>query len=51
MLNSIEALFDGQVFHPDQPVTLKANTRVRIIVENLSSEENYSRIFEFRRTF
>ena len=40
MLNSIEALFDGQVFHPDQPVTLKANTRVRIIIENLSSEEN-----------
>jgi predicted DNA-binding antitoxin AbrB/MazE fold protein len=40
MLNSIEALFDGKVFHPDQPVALKANTRVRIIIENLSSEEN-----------
>ncbi|NES85657.1 MAG: antitoxin family protein [Moorea sp. SIO2B7] len=40
MLKSIEALFDGQVFHPDKPVSLKANTRVRIIIENLSSEEN-----------
>ena len=40
MLNSIEALFDGQVFHPDRPISLKANTRVRIIIENLSAEEN-----------
>jgi hypothetical protein len=30
MLNSIQALFDGQVFHPEQPVALKANTRVRL---------------------
>ena len=40
MLNSIDALFDGKVFHPEQPVTLKANTRVRIIVDNLSDENN-----------
>ena len=36
MLNSIEALFYGQVFHPDRPVELKPNTRVRIIIENVS---------------
>ena len=40
MLNSINALFDGKVFHPEQPVRLKANTRVRIIVDNLSDENN-----------
>jgi predicted DNA-binding antitoxin AbrB/MazE fold protein len=40
MLNSIDALFDGKVFHPEQPVRLKANTRVRIIVDNLSDENN-----------
>ncbi|MBR8834124.1 MAG: antitoxin family protein [Stigonema ocellatum SAG 48.90 = DSM 106950] len=45
MLNAIDALFDGQVFHPEQPVTLKANTRVRIIIENLSSEEKESTSF------
>ena len=44
MLNSIEAVFDGQVFHPDQPVSLKANTRVRIIIENLSSAEQEKRL-------
>lgn len=40
MLNSIDALFDGKVFHPEQPVTLKANTRVRIIIDNKSDENN-----------
>ena len=39
MVSTIEAVFDGKVFHPDQPVTLKPNTRVRIIIENLSSQE------------
>ena len=40
MLNSIDAVFDGKVFHPEQPVTLKANTRVRIVIDNLSDENN-----------
>ena len=40
MLNSIDALFDGKVFHPEQPVTLKSNTRVRIVFDNLSDENN-----------
>ncbi|NCR13273.1 MAG: hypothetical protein GPJ24_10465 [Microcystis aeruginosa SX13-11] len=40
MLNSIDALFDGKVFHPEQPVTLRANTRVRISIDNLSDENN-----------
>lgn len=40
MLNSIDALFDGKVFHPEQPVTLKSNTRVRIVFDSLSDENN-----------
>ena len=39
MLHSIDALFDGQVFHPDRPIELKPNTRVRIIIENFSPAE------------
>lgn len=33
MAETIEALFDGKVFHPDQPVKLRPNTRVKIQVE------------------
>jgi len=33
MSRIIDATFDGSVFHPTQPVDLKPNTRVRIIVE------------------
>lgn len=39
MLNSIDALFDGQVFHPDRPVKIEPNTRVRIIIEKVSPAE------------
>jgi len=34
MSRTIDATFDGSVFHPAQPVDLKPNTRVRIIVED-----------------
>ncbi len=40
MVNTIEALFDGKVFYPQKPVNLKANTRVRIIIEDLLPEED-----------
>jgi len=33
MSRTIDATFDGNVFHPTQPVDLKPNTRVKIIVE------------------
>lgn len=33
MPRTIDATFDGTVFHPAQPVDLKPNTRVKIIVE------------------
>ncbi|MFH1906897.1 MAG: antitoxin family protein [Chloroflexota bacterium] len=33
MVKTIEALFDGVVFRPVEPITLKPNTRVRITIE------------------
>ena len=37
MIKSVEATFDGEVFRPDEPVELEANTRVRITVESTST--------------
>ncbi len=33
MSQTLDATFDGNVFHPDAPVELKPNTRVRITIE------------------
>ena len=33
MVKTIEALFDGTVLHPDEPLALAPNTRVRITIE------------------
>lgn len=38
MTDSIRATYDGTVFHPDTPVALKPNTRVRIAVEEVQDE-------------
>ena len=35
MIKTIEAVFDGKVLHPEDPLTLKPNTRVRITIETL----------------
>lgn len=37
MNTAIEAVFDGNVFLPVKPLTLKPNSRVRIVVEILST--------------
>lgn len=33
MTQSLDAVFDGKVLRPDQPLDLKPNTRVRITIE------------------
>jgi len=33
MVRTIEALFDGAVFHPAEPIVLEPNTRVWIVIE------------------
>ena len=35
MIKTIEAIFDGKVLRPDDPLTLKPNTRVRITIETV----------------
>jgi predicted DNA-binding antitoxin AbrB/MazE fold protein len=39
MIHTIEALFDGSVFHPQEPVDIEADTRVRIVVAPIPHEE------------
>jgi hypothetical protein len=36
MPQTLEAVFDGEVLCPQEPLQLKPNTRVRIVVESLS---------------
>ena len=38
MIQTVDALFDGNILHPEVPLNLKAGTRVRIIVETLFPE-------------
>lgn len=33
MSQTLDAVFDGNVFRPDQPIALEPNTRVRITIE------------------
>lgn len=33
MTKTLEAIFDGKVFHPDEPPELEPDTRVRITIE------------------
>ena len=39
MSHTMEAVFDGKVLLPAEPIPLEPNTRVRITVEPISSEE------------
>ena len=35
MVKTIDAIFDGRVLHPEEPMALEPNTRVRITVETV----------------
>ena len=45
MVHTIEAVFDGTVLRPDEPLRIEANTRVRITVETLPVQESRPRSF------
>jgi hypothetical protein len=36
MTQTIEAIFDGKVIRPDQPLALAVNTRVRVTIEPIA---------------
>ncbi len=39
MIKTVEALFDGTVFRPAEPIALAPNTRVRMTIETIPSAE------------
>ncbi len=45
MTKSVEAVFDGQVLRPEEPLELKPNTRVRITIEVTPASERKTRSF------
>ena len=48
MVKTIEAVFDGQVLRPEDPLVLEPNTRVRITIETM--EPTPERTSSFLRT-
>jgi predicted DNA-binding antitoxin AbrB/MazE fold protein len=45
MSQTLDAIFDGNVFRPDQPIELEPNTRVRITIEPTQTSEKNSESF------
>lgn len=45
MSRTVEAVFDGEVIRPDEPLDLEPNTRVRITVEDKLTAEPKRRSF------
>ncbi len=45
MSHTLKATFDGNVFRPDEPVGLRPNTRVRLIVEPAEDPERRPQSF------
>jgi hypothetical protein len=45
IVETIEAIFDGEILRPENPLTLEPNTRVRITVETLEPTTRESRSF------
>ena len=45
MIKNIEAVFDGAVFRPAEPLELAPNTRVRITVEDASEIQDFGSSF------
>lgn len=39
MVRTIEAIFDGRVLRPENPLSLEPNTRVRITIETVEPNE------------
>ncbi len=42
MTKTLEATFDGKVLHPDEPLELAPDTRVRITIETTDESEKQS---------
>ena len=49
MVKTIEAVFDGSVLRPEEPLTLKANTRVRLTIETLPEKKTSASFLQTAR--
>jgi hypothetical protein len=45
MVKTVEAVFDGKVFHLTEQIKLAPNTRVRMIIETILSDEGETASF------
>lgn len=45
MVKTIEAIFDGKVFRPNDPLGLEPNTRVRLTIETVQAEPSKVKSF------
>ncbi|NOX63040.1 MAG: antitoxin family protein [Chloroflexi bacterium] len=45
MVKTVEAIFDGKAFLPTEPITLKPNTRVKVTIETLQSDNDEAASF------
>lgn len=45
MSKTIEAVFDGEVLRPQEPLELPPNTKVRITIEESTTAKPYSKSF------
>ena len=45
MSKTLEAVFDGEVLRPDEPIELEPNTRVRLTIESVDSSEKQPESF------
>jgi predicted DNA-binding antitoxin AbrB/MazE fold protein len=50
MVKTVEAVFDGKVFEPTEPIELKPNTRVRISVEAVEPSKDEPKTASFLQT-
>ena len=42
MSQTLEAVFDGKVIHPTEPLALEPNTRIRIVIETVAESQPVS---------
>jgi predicted DNA-binding antitoxin AbrB/MazE fold protein len=45
MSKTLEAIFDGEVLRPDEPIELEPNTRVRLTIESIDISEKQPKSF------
>jgi predicted DNA-binding antitoxin AbrB/MazE fold protein len=45
MSQTLEAIFDGEVLRPDQPINLEPNTRVRVTIEPADTSNKKAKSF------